>query len=34
MVGLEDNDSRKIPVEYYLLGCCSFYEISKTITHK
>ena len=25
----EDNDGRKIPLEYYLLRCCSFWETSK-----
>ena len=27
----EDNDSRKLPWKYYLLRCCSFWEMSKTM---
>ena len=26
----EDNDGRKLPFKFYLLRCCSFWEISKT----
>ena len=29
----EDNDSRKLPLKYYLLRCCSFWLMSKT-SHK
>ena len=27
----QDSDSRKLPLKYYLLRCCSFWEISKTL---
>ena len=30
----EDNDNRKIPLKYYLLRCCSCWEMSKTLSHK
>ena len=28
---LKDNDSRKLPLKYYLLRCCSFWGMSKTM---
>ena len=30
----EDNDSRKLPYKYYLMRCCSFREMSKTMSWK
>ena len=29
--GLQTINGRKLPLIYYLLGCCSFWEISKTM---
>ena len=29
----KDNDGRKLPFKYYLLRCCSFWEISAKISH-